>query len=55
MTTAFYWIKTGKSPKKTNGGRWPYIHLQTKKAEGKQQTDKPYFFNYFPAGPENKN
>lgn len=28
--------------------------LQTKKAEGKQQTDKSYFFNYFVAYPENK-
>lgn len=54
MTAAFYWIKTGKSCKKTNDVRWPYVHLQTKKAEGKQQTDKSYFFNYFEACTENK-
>lgn len=54
MTIAFYRIKTGKSSKKTNDIRWPYIHLQTKKAEGKQQTDKSYFFNYFATCPEKK-
>lgn len=54
MTIAFYRIKTGKSSKKKNDIRWPYIHLQTKKAEEKQQTDKSYFFNYFATCPEKK-